>query len=207
MDSPPQISPLGRYLSHPSYLAGNYRHLMRTSSALVSSLSGLFGIIFCISCHFGPRTVEVDGRFRLTLPPYLQDQTGLHDSAPLQTGDRVKDLYLIARYENKMAIKSKKNNFSQLNYYDTTVDNLLYLLENSNYSDPEQILIDRMPCLSGQITGQYKEQEITYHLWVIESSQNYYQLLAWGPSSSFKTYEPELESAVRSFQLLNKAGQ
>ncbi len=147
----------------------------------------------------------VAGRFEIEAPGYLQPTHDLHDEAPLQLQNKVREVYLLGRYDKKSTIFSKDDEIDLEAYYDITVDNLIYPLTQEDYSDPVATTLHGMPSLSGTVTGMLNDVPVAYSLVVIESDQNFYQLLGWSRKEDADTYSPDFDRLMQSFKLSKSA--
>ena len=158
------------------------------------------------------KEVEVEHRYRLSLPNYMRETTGLNSEASLQYQNIFKETYTIVIDESKEEFVQV---FKELNQYDEDIsliknyrDVQLQLFSErmnvENQSDPVQLKIDGMDAEMVDIDGTVEgvSEKISYFLTFVEGRENVYMIMSWTMTSRKETYKATFEKLAKSLKLV-----
>ncbi|MEZ4852150.1 MAG: hypothetical protein R3B93_26790 [Bacteroidia bacterium] len=147
---------------------------------------------------FGTKVIA--SQFAVTLPDYLSPVKNLNDDAPLQMGNNIQEIYLIARFNDWKDLRKKHADWEIEDYYDFHIENLLLEVQEPTAPGPDSVAINGLNALVGYYEGKLKEDEIYCKLVMLESEKTLYQLLIWTKKGNLPLYEADMDKIIRSFK-------
>ena len=147
--------------------------------------------------------VKVNEKYSIALPDYLKPAAELHDQASLQYKNEEQDFYTIVIDESK----------KEMIHYDLDYDLELYFkniasspflksIQGGTISNPVKKQINGYDALISEITGSVHDTMVYYRLCVIETKNNFYQLLIWTRADSKEKILQDINKIMESFKEL-----
>ncbi|HLM00515.1 MAG TPA: hypothetical protein VK400_05635 [Pyrinomonadaceae bacterium] len=138
-----------------------------------------------------------DGKFQLTVPGGWRKQPGLHDDAGIQAANPLSELYVIVIADNKTDFGSA----ADLDYITKVVrDGLNQTLTGPVLGEPVPTTINGLPARQFEAAGEVENIKIKYLYAVVDSPQNYYQIITWTLPSRFDKNRDKLLEVINSFK-------
>lgn len=141
--------------------------------------------------------VSSDRKSQITLPLGWQPEESLNALATLQASKRWNELYVIAH-------SFDKENFADIGlqeYSDLFVELFQENLMNPEVSGPTEVTtINGYPAVQHEVRGTVNNLNIVYLHTIIETPENFHEVVAWTSPSRFDDYRAELQQVVQSFQ-------
>ncbi len=138
-----------------------------------------------------------DRKSQITLPLGWQPEESLNALATLQASKRWNELYVIAH-------SFDKENFADIGlqeYSDLFVELFQENLMNPEVSGPTEVTtINGYPAVQHEVRGTVNNLNIVYLHTIIETPENFHEVVAWTSPSRFDDYRAELQQVVQSFQ-------
>ena len=140
---------------------------------------------------------STDGLYQITVPGTWQTESGLNAQATLQASNRIGELFVIIIRESKEDFGKKVD----LNFVTEAIrDNLKKVLTDAVLSEPVSATVNGYPAQEFEATGEVQNIKLKYQYAVIETPQNYYQIITWTRSSRFDENLPQLMEIINSFK-------
>lgn len=141
-----------------------------------------------------------DGKFQLTVPGNWKAETGLNDDATLQAASRFSELYAIV-------IPESKEDFAENADIDFITDivrgNLQKISSDAVLSEPIAVKINGYNARQFEASATVEKMKAKYIYAVIETPQNYYQVMTWTLASRYDKGRGTLVNVINSFKELN----
>ncbi len=138
---------------------------------------------------------SIDGQSQIILPGGWKEHRKLNDTAELQAANLAKNLYVVVLTESKEDF----DNLTLEEHSAITRDRLLESLTTYEVKGPFNLNIKGNPAVQFEIRGQAKNYNVVYLHTTVETSKNFYQILAWTSKSGFEKNRAELERVIDSF--------
>jgi hypothetical protein len=148
------------------------------------------------------KEVKGTGNFSVLIPDYMVADETLNESASLQYSCAAKEMYIIVIVDSKKELADAGSNYTLQSYYDFSAKNILSMVENSNKETAKKSKVNGNAALLGTITGQFNGYDIFYRLCIVESKDNFYQVLSWTLASNKKTYGKDIDKMLKSLKEL-----
>lgn len=145
-----------------------------------------------------PQTlISTDGKCQITVPGGWKSDTDLHEDAVIQTSQRFGELYLVV-------LPSNKRDFSD----EMTLESLTELLRTDMKKNVKQAVstdlvettVNGLPGQQFEMSGEVDKIKVKYIYTVVETSNNFYQILAWTLASRYDSNKQKLLDVTNSFQ-------
>lgn len=175
---------------------------MRTLTIL-----SLLCTVFLTSCLGGSsveyKEVTVGDTYKLRVPESMQKSNELHDFARLQYLDEQKGYFLIGIDESKEELNNLHLFYQLEDYAHFVTRTVSNGLDTARVTTQAQQEINGLQCIStdlfGAMTSPESPLEVYYRLMVLESEQNFYQLIAWTSRDQFHRFRPIADEIECSF--------
>ena len=172
----------------------------------------LITLLYLNSCQIGEadQTVEVDNKYSLVIPSFLNEVDNLNEEASLQYQNLLRSFYIIAIDETKNEIQKALVQGNLLDVYANDIqgysDLLLAAFEQSvaisEKSEIVDTLVNNMPARLVTIKGRVENIDVFYSLGFIEGKTRYYQILAWTVKGKEDQYKDEMNRIMYSLKEL-----
>ncbi len=144
---------------------------------------------------------STDGKVQLTVPTGWKTQN-LNDQAVIQVAKAREEFYAIVVPRNKEDFDETAN-----------VDDLVTLMqkdmesvvENAEITDSKPIEINGLRGRQFEVKGSVEKLRVTYIFFVLETEEQYYQIMSWTLTSRFQKNKPILRDVMSSFKLTKTA--
>jgi hypothetical protein len=141
--------------------------------------------------------ISTDGSCQITTPGSWSKETTLNDQATLQASNRLSEQYVVIIRENRLDF-GKMANLSMVT--NAIQDNLKKTLTNPVLTTPVNVNINGYPAQQFEASGEYQNIKAKYLYGVVETPQNYYQIITWSLASRFDENRPRLLEVINSFK-------
>ncbi|NDV43957.1 hypothetical protein [Flagellimonas sediminis] len=159
-------------------------------------------------------TVTVDDEYRVGIPKFMRNTTGLNEEAALQYQNAFKEAYTIIIGEPKqefvdvfMELDQYNENISLLqNYREIQLQSFTSTISVSMESEIKPLKINGLDAESVQIDGSVEgiNEEIAYFLTFIEGTENIYMMMSWTLKSKKEEHKKTFETIAQSFELIDQ---
>lgn len=139
-----------------------------------------------------------DGQSQITLPEGWIPISSLNEKAELQAGNRASIMYVAVLTESRADFE----NMDIQKHSDTTRDSLKSALTAINEQGPFKITVGGFSAIQYEIIATFENVKLGYLHTTVESSKNYYQIIAWTLYSKFVSQKNVLNSVIASFKEL-----
>ncbi len=154
--------------------------------------------------------ITIRDEYRMDIPVYMKETTGLNDDASLQFKNIFKETYVVVIDEDK---ETFIQTFMDMGEYDTTlsvVENyqaiqLGYLSENLEITSQVNLEIKEINQRNARMTeidGKLDDISISYLMTYVEGDQNVYMIMAWTLADRKIKYQNAFMAMSKSFTLL-----
>lgn len=158
------------------------------------------------------KEVDVEHRYRLSLPNYMRETTGLNSEASLQYQNIFKETYTIVIDEPKDEFVQVFKELGQYNdeisliknYRDVQLQLFAQRMNIENQGSPVQLKIDGMDAEMVDIDGTVEgvSEKISYFLTFVEGRENVYMIMSWTMTSRKEIYKATFEKLAKSLELV-----
>lgn len=138
-----------------------------------------------------------DGSCQLTVPSTWRTETVLNELATLQASNRLGEQYVVVIRENKEDF-GKSANLTVIT--DAIRDNLRLAVTNPVFSDSIPATVGGFPARQFEASGEVSGLKAKYLYAVVDTPQNYYQIITWTLTSRFEENRPKLMEVINSFK-------
>lgn len=147
--------------------------------------------------------VNINQRYTVLLPDYLQPCADLHENASLQYQNAEIDIYAMVIEEKKSTMENYDLDYDLELYYNSIasqafVDNI----KNGKISPPGRQEINGNKALVSEITGNFDGKDVYYRMGIIETPYSFYQVLMWTQAAKKDEYLPDMIKMLESFKEL-----
>ena len=161
----------------------------------------MLGMVFSCQNPNELRSVRIANTYVFTLPAYMEPAENLHPDAPVQYQNRLKEIYLLARRDEKAPLLQASKYFDLDRYAGFTKDNLLAGLTDGKKVESQPTKLNGLAARYLVLEGMFEGERLRYYLFVVEGKAHYYQLLGWTFANKADAYEADLIRMLRSFEL------
>lgn len=159
------------------------------------------------------KEVEINHQYRMGIPKYMRETTGLNKEALLQYQNIFKETYTIVIDESKEEFVKVFSDLDQYNddisliknYRDIQLQLISERMNVEKQGEPIELKINGMEAemvdLDGTVDGI--DEKISYFLTFIEGTDNVYMIMSWTMTSRKETYKATFENMAKSFTLVN----
>lgn len=145
---------------------------------------------------------STDGSCQITAPGSWKRETALNTEATLQAANRLNEQYIVVIRESKKDFGGNAN----LSMVTGVIrDNLKKTLTNAIFTEPSQVTIDGNQAQQFEASGEFQNIKAKYLYAVVETPQNYYQLITWSLAAKFDENRPRLLEVINSFKEVNSS--
>jgi hypothetical protein len=138
-----------------------------------------------------------DGKFQLTVPGNWKTETDLNEEATLQAANRFSELYVIV-------IRESKEDFGETPTIDVVTDivrdNLQKTASDAVLSESVPVNINGYNARQFEASATVQNMKAKYIYGVIETPQNYYQVITWTLASRYEKGRETLINVINSFK-------
>jgi hypothetical protein len=138
---------------------------------------------------------STDGRVRISIPGDWVELPYLSATARVRVGNRWKEQYLVVLSE----AKSDFGNVPVEKYHQIMRDRILQYMTDSSGSAPVTVTIGGYPALQNELRGMKDGMDVAYLYAVVDTGDDYYQILAWTLQSRWDRNQGLLREVTRSF--------
>ncbi|MCC6689945.1 MAG: hypothetical protein IT235_00290 [Bacteroidia bacterium] len=177
------------------------------NTTLVKYISFLF-VVTLLACAHPVKfnNVNINNKFVLQLPEYMQPATELHSDASLQYKNEEKDIYTIVINENKTEMKHSHLKFNLDTYFKAVASQpFIESIQHGKISEPVKKQINGSTAMVAEITGDIGPNPVYYKLAVIETDSNFYQILTWTKADNLQNYSHDIDQTIDSFKELQNS--
>ncbi|MBK7182442.1 MAG: hypothetical protein IPH89_05635 [Bacteroidetes bacterium] len=164
-----------------------------------------FIILAFVSCKQEAKFTEVNinQRYTVQLPDYLQACADLHENASLQYQNAELDIYAMVIEEKKSTMENYDLDYDLELYYNSIasqafVDNI----KNGKVSPAGRQEINGNKAIVSEITGNFDGKDVYYRMGIIETPYSFYQVLLWTQAAKKEEYLPDFTKVLESFKEL-----
>lgn len=140
---------------------------------------------------------STDGKYQLTVPGNWKTETELHDQAELQAANRIGELYVIVIRESK---EDFSDNTDVAFVTENARSNLREAAANLVMSEPAAVNINGNRALQFEASGEVDNIKAKYLYAIVETPQNFYQIMTWTLTSRFDRNKDVLQGVINSFK-------
>jgi hypothetical protein len=137
-----------------------------------------------------------DGKIKVTVSGMWVKMPELNKQAPLQVGDKSKEMYLIVLSD----AKSDSQNQTLEKYHQITRDRMLQKMKNASASEPVPLTIDSHPALQDELSGTRDDTDIVFLHTTVDDGDRFQQILAWTLKSRWQQQNEQLREVTRTFR-------
>ncbi|BBI33024.1 hypothetical protein [Cohnella abietis] len=141
-----------------------------------------------------------DGKLEITIPKGWDDKVELMPDADIQAMNGREEEYLVILRESKSDFA---DDFSLEEYRDIIIDNMAGSLINANVSEPKKLVINGMSALQYEISGEMDKLKVSYLATIIESDNNFTQVLFWTLLNRMENKREAFAKAASTFKDIN----
>lgn len=140
---------------------------------------------------------STDNCCQITVPGTWRTETVLNNAATLQASNRLGEEYIVVIRESRQDFGKAVN----LDLVTNAVrDNLRKTLSDPVFSDPVSANVNGYPAKQFEISGEAQNIKAKYLYAIVETPQNYYQIITWSLVSRFDENRPQLLEVINSFK-------
>ena len=151
-----------------------------------------------VSKNKTPQTLNsTDNNIQITVPGNWQKRTDLHDDAELQAANLMGEQYVIILRESK-ADFGKAFNLDSLTKI--ARDNLKTAAKDTFFTEPVAVKINGYDAKQFEAGGEIENIKIKYLYAIVETPNNYYQIITWTMNSRFEKNKGILSEVIYSFK-------
>ena len=133
---------------------------------------------------------------QITLPKGWREDKELHEDADLQASNRADEKYVIILSDSKEDFEK----MSLSEHSEITRGSIIKILTAPQVTGPVELTINDLPAIQYEIRGSTDNINVVYLHTTVETSQKFYQILAWTVKSRFEKNKSELQEVTNSFQ-------
>ncbi len=165
---------------------------------IVRYLTGLL-VLLLAACSMGPAETVVfnDGRFQVTRPASWVLLDELNDAADLQMGNKLKEAYGLILSESKQDFAEQ---MTLAAFSERTRTDLLDSLTDVQLSGPQQISSNGSPAIRYDFTGTIDSVRIRYWHVVVDTGDDFHQVVLWSLPSRFEGNRADFESVLATLK-------
>lgn len=141
-----------------------------------------------------------DGDCQLTVPGTWREDSDLHEEAIIQTSQRFGELYVVVLSSNKEDFTNEMTLDSLTKMLRASMSNNLMQSESTN---PVRTTVNHLPAEQFEMSGSISGIKAKYVYTVVETPDNFYQILAWTLASRYDSNKQKLLDVTNSFQEAN----
>lgn len=138
-----------------------------------------------------------ENKYKIMLPDGWRENRNLNSDASLQLSDEQHKNYIVVIAESKQDIIKKLN----LNQYTSAVQfNMYRNIDNVKIINSNNIKINDCNGIEFQATGEINKVKIRYIYMIIETKDNFQQIIGWTLDSDYINNRGKLLNIMRSFK-------
>ncbi len=167
--------------------------------------SVLIAVFLFIGCQKETtyQTVKIKKQYSVELPSFLEKTDALNPESSLQYQNVTKEFYILIFDESKngahQALKTLGLDADFTSYSDAMVKDIKASLQNSDFSEIENVTINGLEARTFSVTGYIDGVHIYYQMAHIQGKNNFYQIMTWTAPSRKEEYGPEMDTIINSF--------
>ncbi len=169
--------------------------------AMVGCLTTVVSLGLGYATHEPEIVVGTEGRTRVTLPLGWSEKSDMNEDAEIQVANLIGSRFLIAITDTKESLLEKGMGDLGLHELATLLAaDFAGTLRDGVVRGPEDRRVGSLPAVEHRITGSSEDYEFTVIHVTLEGSTSFYRLIAWSPTSQFRSSESELREVIDSFE-------
>lgn len=150
--------------------------------------------------------VNINNKYAIQLPEYMQPATELHTDASLQYKNEEKDIYTIVIDENKNEMQNYNLKYNLDTYFKAVASQpFVESIEHGKISAPVKRQINGSTAMVAEITGDINQNPVYYKIAVIETNNSFYQILTWTSAGNKESYTHDIDQTIDSFKELQNS--
>jgi len=172
----------------------------------------IFGLLLCLvsGCSLVSRIkkevdksqtpqvlISTDNICQITVPGNWQKQPDLHEDATIQAASPLRGQYLIIIRESKADFGK---NFTLDSLTEISRDNFKEVATDTFLTEPIAVNINGYQAKQFETSGEIDNIKIKYLYAVVETPNNYYQIITWTLNSKFDANKSIFLEAINSFK-------
>lgn len=187
--------------SLPHYLTNSLTHYLTISlKSWQIGLTLLLSLAFACSYPEGYEKIEVDGKYSIDVPAFMDEADDLAPDASLQYKNPFRNVYLIV-------LEANRDDFIDLgDFQEQATSRILEdpLLKEPTVEDEKEIDVNGHPGILTSIFGTMDENEIIFYKHLsVDGGDSYYEVVFWLRGEKRRLeYESTIDSVMNSFQIL-----
>ena len=188
-------------ISLSNYLTTSLSHYLTISlKRWQIGLALLLSLAFACSYPEGFETIEVDGKYSIDVPAFMEEANDLAPDASLQYKNPYRNVYLIV-------MEQKRKDFIDLaDFQEQATSRILEdpLLKEPTVEDEKEIDVNGRLGILTSIFGTMDENEIIFYKHLsVDGGDSYYEVVFWLRGEKRRLeYESTIDSVMNSFQIL-----
>ena len=115
-----------------------------------------------------------DGKIKVTVPGTWTKLPELNKQAPLQVGNKSREVHLIVVPDTKADL----DNFILEKHHQQTRDRMLQKMKNASATQPTSVTIDGHPAVQDELTGTEKGTNVVFLHTIVDDGDYFQQILA-----------------------------
>jgi hypothetical protein len=147
------------------------------------------------------KEVNVNNKYAISIPEYLQPCVDLHKDASFQYQNTDKDIYAFVIDERKKTMAKYDLDYD-INLYFKVASQPFLEAKSGKVGTPAHEKIDGHDALVTEITGNLDGIEVYYKMGVVETPFAFYQILTWTRADNKAKYESDMKRMIASFKEL-----
>lgn len=137
-----------------------------------------------------------NGKIKVTVPGTWTKLPELNEQAPLQVGNKSKEMYLIVITEAKADL----DNFTLEKHHQLTRDRMLRKMKNASATLPVPLTIDGHSALQDELSGTENNTNVVFLHTTVEDGDHFQQILAWTLKSRWEQQNQSLREITGTFR-------
>ena len=190
-------------------LAFTIVHWRRARIPFAVAVAGCLTTVVALGVGFATHEPEIvvgaEGQTRITLPLGWSKQSDMNEDAEIQVANRIGSRFLIMITDSKESLlEAGLGNLGLHELAELLAADFAETLRDGVVRGSESRNVGPLPAIEHRITGMSEEYEFTVIHVTLEGSTSFYRLIAWSPTSQFRSSESELRDVIDSFEELDR---
>jgi len=145
-----------------------------------------------------PKAVRsADGRFELTVPGTWREDPELHEEAEIEVSNRLNEMYIVVLTESKEDFADEVDlaAFASMSRQQLTSN-----IQQPEATEPAPAAVGSYPAMQYTMNGVVDNLKAAYIITLVETPDNFHQIVAWTLRSKFDANEKTLREVTASFK-------
>ncbi len=144
--------------------------------------------------------ISTDGCCQITVPGTWRTDNSLNEQATLQASNRSGELYVAVIRESKGDYGKTAN----LDFLTNLLrEHMRKTVSDSVLTEPIAVTIGGYPAKQFEVSGEVENIKVSYLYSVVDTPQNFYQVITWTLTSRMENNRPKLLEVINSFKEVN----